>query len=126
MDGYLHAPGAGQSAKPDKMLRSKVPKESTIVNWDHFIARWHAYTSASRIAYQDATLKLLDCCEDSLRQDLRHSQSNIATTTEIDDLEMSKSQDVKGADSMVGSMTLMTKTQNREEDVRKFAARLQF
>ena len=38
--GYSHAPGAGQQAKPDKLSRPKVSKESTSEDWEYFIIRW--------------------------------------------------------------------------------------
>ena len=72
----------------------------------------------------DATLQLLECCEDSLRKDLHRSHSNIAMATEIDALTAIKTLAVKAENAMVSRMTLLTITQDREEGVRSFAARL--
>ena len=84
--GYSHAPGACQQAKPDKLSRPKVSKESTSEDWEYFITRWDAYKTATRIADHHATLQLPECCEDSLRKDLHRSHLNIAMATEIDAL----------------------------------------
>ena len=122
--GYSHAPGACQQAKPDKLSRPNVSKESTSEDWEYFITRWDAYKTATRIADHDATLQLLECCEDSLRKDLHRSHSNIAMATEIDALTAIKTLAVKAENAMVSGMTLLTMTQDREEGVRSFAARL--
>ena len=99
-------------------------KESTSEDWEYFITRWDAYKTATRIVDHDATLQLLECCEDSLRKDLHRSHSNIAMATEIDALTAIKALAVKAEISMVSRMTLLTMTQDREEGVRSFAARL--
>ena len=54
--GYSHAPapGAGQQAKPDKLSRPKVSKESTSEDWEYFVTRWNAYKAATHIADRDA------------------------------------------------------------------------
>ena len=122
--GYSHAPGAGQQAKPDKLSRPKVSKESTSEDWEYFIIRWDAYKTATHIVDREATLQLLECCEDSLRKDLHRFHSNIATATEINALAAIKTLAVKAENAMVSRMTLMTMTQDREEGVRNFAARL--
>ena len=122
--GNSHAPGACQQAKPDKMSRPKVSKESTSEDWEYFITRWDAYKTATRTADHDATLQFLECCEDSLRKDLHRSHSNIAMATEIDALAGIKTLAVKAETAMVSRMTLLTMTQDREEGVRSFAARL--
>ena len=122
--GYSHAPGACQQAKPDKLSRPKVSKESTSEDWEYFITRWDAYKTATRIADHDATLQLLECCEDSLRKDLHRSHSNNAMATEIDALTAIKALAVKAENAMVSRMTLLAMTQDREEGVRSFAARL--
>ena len=46
--------------------------------------------------------------------------------TKIDALAANKTLAVKAENAMVSRMTLLTMTQNREEGVRSFAARLQF
>ena len=99
-------------------------KESTSEDWEYFITRWDAYKTATRIADHDATLQLLECCEDSLRKDLHRSHSNIAMATEIDALTAIKTLAVKAENAMLSRMTLLTMTQDREEGVRSFAARL--
>ena len=122
--GYSHAPGACQQAKPDKLFRPKVSKESTSEDWEYFITRWDAYKTATRIADHDATLQLLECCKDSLRKDLHRFHSNIAMATEIDALTAIKTLAVNAENAMVSRMTLLTMTQDREEGVWSFAARL--
>ena len=124
--GYSHAPAACQQAEPDKLSRSKVPKENTSEDWEHLITitEWDAYKTATRIADHDATLQLLECCEDSLRKDLHRSHSNIAMATAIDALTAIKALAVKAKNAMVSRMTLLTMTQDREKGVRSFAARL--
>ena len=119
--GYSHALGACQQAKPDKLSRPKVSKESTSENWEYYITRWDAYKTATRIAEHDATLQLLECCEDSLRKDYR-SHSNIAMASEIDAPTAIKTLAVKAENAMVIRMTLLTMTLDREEGVRNFAA----
>ena len=99
-------------------------KETTSEDWDHFITKWDAYKTATGIADYDATLQLLECCEDSLRKDLHRSHSKIAMATEIDALAAIKTLAVKAENAMVSRMTLLTMTQEREEGVRSFAARL--
>ena len=99
-------------------------KESTSEDWECFITRWDAYKTATRIADHDATLQLLECCEDSLRKDLHRSHSNIAMATEIDALTAIKTLAVKAENAMVSRMTLLTMTRDRGEGVRSFAARL--
>ena len=121
---YSHAPGACQRAEPDKLSRAKVSKESTSEDWEYFISRWDAYKTATRIVDHDATLQLLECCENSLRKDFHHSHSNIAMATEIDALTAIKTLAVKAENAMVSRMTLLTMTQDRKEGVRSFATRL--
>ena len=122
--GYSHAPGACQQAKPDKLSRPNVSKESTCEDWEYFVTRWDAYKTARRIADHDATLQLLECCEDRLRKDLHRSHSDIAMATEIDALAAINTLAVKADNAMVSRMTLLTRRQDREEGVRSFAARL--
>ena len=102
--GYSHAVGACQQAKPDKLSRPKVSKESTSEDWEYFITRWFAYKTAIRITDHDTTLQFLECCEDSLRKDLHHS--NIAMATAIDALAATKTLAVKAENAMVSRMTL--------------------
>ena len=123
--GYSHAPGACQHSKPDKLTRPNVSKKSTSGGWEYFITRWDAYKRATRIVYHDATLHLLECFEDSLRQDLHSSHSNIAAATEIDALAAIQNLAVKAKNAIVSRMTLMAITQNREEVVRRFDPRFQ-
>ena len=112
--GYSHAPCAYQQAKPDKLSRPKVSKENTSEDWEYFITRRDAYKTATRIADHDATLQLLECCEDSLRKDLHCSHSNIAMATEIDAaLAAIKPLAVKAENAMVSRITLLTMTQDR-------------
>ena len=122
--GYSHAPGACQQVKPDILSRPKVSKERTSEDWEYFITRWDAYKTATRIADHDATLQLLECCEDSLREDLHRSHSNIAMASEIDALAAIKTLVVKAENARVSRTTLWTLIQDREEGVRSFAARL--
>ena len=112
--GYSHTPGACQQAKPDKLSRPKVSEESTSENSEYFITRWDAYKTATRRADHDATLLLLECCEDSLRKDLHRSHSNIGMATEIDALSAIKTLAVKAENTMVSRKTLLTITQDRE------------
>ena len=97
--------------------------ESTSEDWD-FTTRWDAYTTATHIANQDATLQLLECCEEGLRKEFYRSHTNIATATETNALAAIKTPDVKAENAAVSRMTLMTMTQDREEGVGSFAARL--
>ena len=122
--GYSLAPGACQQAKADKLSRPKLSKESTSEDWEYFITKWDAYKTATRIADHDATLQLLECCEDSIRNDLHRYHSNIAMATEIDALAAIKTLAVKAENAMVSRMTLLTRTQDKEEGVRSFAAHL--
>ena len=107
-----------------KLSRPNVSKESTSEDWEYFITRWDAYKTATRRADHDATLQLLECFEDSLRKDLHRCHSNIAMATEIDALVAIKTLTGKAENAMVSIMTLMTMTQDIEEGVRSFAARL--
>ena len=120
--GYSHAPDACQQAKPDKLSRPRVSKESTSEDWEYFITRWEAYKTATRIADHDATVEFLEFCENSLRKDLHRSQSNISMATEIDALAAIKTLVVKAENAMVSRMTLLTMTQDREEGVRSIGA----
>ena len=61
--GYSLAPDACQQAKPEKLSRPKVSKESTSEDWEYFITRWDANKKVTRTVDHDATLKLLECCE---------------------------------------------------------------
>ena len=99
--------------------------ESTSEDW-YFTTRWDAYTTATHIANQDATLQLLECCEEGLRKDFYRSHTNSATATETNALAAIKTPaaDGKAENAVVSRMTLMTMTQDREEGVRSFAARL--
>ena len=99
-------------------------EKSTSEDWEYFITRWDAYKTATRIADHDATLQLLECCEDSLRKDLHRSHSNIAMATEKDALTAIKTLAVKAENAMVSRMTPLKMTQDREEGVRSYAARL--
>ena len=91
---------------------------------EYFVTSWDAYKTATRIADHDVTLQHLECCEDSLRKDLYRSYSNIAMALAIDALTAIKTLAVKAENAMVSRITLPTVTQNREEAVRSFAARL--
>ena len=90
---------------------------SSLLSLKYNVSCTYAQKTTTRIADHDTTLQLLECCENSLREDLHRSHSIFATATETDELAAIKKLRVKTENVMVGIMTSMTMTQDREEGV---------
>ena len=113
------------SAKLEKVRRPSVSLGGTNEEWEYFLTRWKEYCTATRCTGRDRVSQLLECCEDDLRKDLtRTAGGSLMDKDEQHVLNSIKALAVRQENIMVARVTLHKMTQDREEPIRTFAARV--
>ena len=112
-------------AKAEKVKRPTVSSAGTSEEWTYFLSRWKDYVDATKIKDKELIIQLLECCDETLRRDLTRAQGGSLTTkTEEIVLAAIRQLAVREENTMVARVTLNNMTQDREETVRSFGARL--
>ena len=112
-------------AKAEKVKRPTVSSAGTSEELTYFLSRWKDYVDATKIKDKELIIQLLECCDETLRRDLTRAQGGSLTTkTEEIVLAAIRQLAVREENTMVVRVTLNNMTQDREETVRSFSARL--
>ena len=119
-----HAPNPHNYAKPEKLDRPTVAKGCTSEDWTYFTSLWASYKAATKLPTTDINVQLLACCDTDLRKDLHRTDKELEQKDEDAILLTIASLAVRRENVMVSRLALHGMTQDREEGVRNFAARL--
>lgn len=114
-----------QTVKVEKVKRPTVSSGGSGEEWSYFLTRWKEYVSATKVTGQEKIIQLLECCDDSLRRDLTRSAiTSLAEATEESVLTSMKKLAVREENMMVARFTLNNMTQDNDEPIRAFGARI--
>lgn len=97
--------------------------------WLYFLTRWERYkklTGLDNFANaSDTVAHLLECCDEDLALNLhRNVGPNIALKPELDVLKEIKALAIKEENILISRLNMRSMTQNHDEEVNHFAARL--
>lgn len=122
----VHTSAAGTSGnKVEKVKRPSVSSAGTSEDWSYFLSRWKDYVEATKIKDKELVIQLLECCDESLRRDLtRSAGGSLADKSQEEVLRAIRILAVREENTMVARVTLNNMTQDRDETVRSFGARL--
>jgi hypothetical protein len=112
-------------AKVEKVKRPTLSSGGSSEEWTYFTTRWKDYVSATKVTGQEKVVQLLECCDEGLRRDLtRSAGASLTDSTEDQVLESIKTLAVRQENTMVARFTLHNMTQDHDEPVRAFGARI--
>ena len=116
---------AAPAAKVERVKRPSVSSAGTSEDWMYFLLRWKDYVEATKVAGKELVIQLLECCDENLRRDLpRSAGGSLADKSKEDVLKAIRILAVREENTMVARVTLNNTTQDREETIRSFGARL--
>ncbi|XP_043204419.1 uncharacterized protein LOC122371791 [Amphibalanus amphitrite] len=113
------------SITAEKVTRPRVTAAGSSEDWEYFTSRWTEYKKATGLTDTDCVIQLLECCDEGLRRDLtRFSGGSLSSKDEQTVLAAMRSLAVREENLAVARVQLHNMTQEHEEPVRAFAARL--
>ena len=116
---------AAPAVKVERVKRPSVSSADTSEDWMYFLSRWKDYVEAIKVAGKELVIQLLECCDEHLRRDLtRSAGGSLADKPKEDVLKAIRILAVREENTMVAHVTLNNMTQDREETIRSFGARL--
>ena len=115
---------ASSAAKPEKVKRPVISASGSSEDFVYTQQRWAEYKQACKLTGEDIVFQLLECCEEPLRKDLTRLHGSLISRSEEDVLKKIKTLAVRQENVMVARVQLHVMTQDRDEPVRTFAARL--
>ena len=116
----VHAPPVRE-----KIKRPSIEPGSTLERWNYFISRWTRYKRMSELAAGVLAGHLLECCDEELLMDLH--RNNGAALDNMDEkhlLDEIKRLAVKTESTIISRVNMRRMTQDHQEDIRHFTARL--
>ena len=117
-------PTSAPSVQAEKVRRPTVKAAGTSEEWAYFTQRWCEYKAATHLTGTDVIFQLLECCEETLRKDLTRTFGALNSSDETTILDHMKTLAVRQENVMVARCHLQQMTQDRDEPVRTFAARI--
>ena len=125
MHAQTHAPVAAGPAKAEKLKRPCISAAETSEEWSYFLTRWKEYREGTKLAGPEVLSQLLECCDEQLRKDLtRAAGGTLTTKTEKEALKAMEALAVHRENIMVARVTLHNMSQDRDEAIRSFGARI--
>lgn len=116
---------SSRPAKAEQLRRPCIAASGTSEEWTYFTTRWKEYRDGTKLKGADVVSQLLECCSEQLRKDLtRAAGGSLLTKTEKVVLKAIETLAVRRENVMVARVTLHNMTQDRDEPVRSFAARI--
>lgn len=107
------------------MKRPTISSADTTEDWTYFTSRRKDYVEATHVIGKERVVQLLECCDATLRRDLaRSAGGSVFDKPEGKVLTAMQTLDVREENTMVVRVTLHSMTQDRDETVRSFGARL--
>ena len=93
--------------------------------WTYFETRWARYKRLSQLPARDVPGQLLECCTEELLLDLHRNKGNqLDTLAEDELLQEIRRLAVREENTLVSRVVLRGMTQDRDEAIRTFAARV--
>ena len=116
---------APAAARVEKVTRPTISSAGTSEEWSYFTTRWAEYVAATRITGRDQVTQLLECCDNQLRKDLTRNAGGSLSEKPIDEvLAAIKQLAIREENVMVARAALHNMSQDRDEPIRAYAARL--
>ena len=114
------------AAQAEKVKRPTITSSGTSEEFIYFQQRWSGYKLATKLTGMDIIYQLLECCDDQLRRDLSRTYGDLTITTETEDTVIGfiKTFAVRAENILVSRVQLQQLTQDRDEPIRSFTARL--
>ena len=112
----------GRKAPP--IERPKVAAGGTEESWSMFVKKWDMFKAGSKIPPAQLTNQLFQCCVDSLGDDILRGLNDVATVSETDLLAAIKKLSVQPVAIGVRRTELLNMSQDREEPIRTFLAKV--
>ena len=111
--------------KVENVKRPTITSGGSNEEWEYFITRWNDYVDATQIDGKKKVIQLLECCDEDLRRDItRLAGGSLVDKSEKDVLQSIKSLAVREENSMVARVQLHNMTQDHNEGMRSFSARI--
>ena len=118
-------PTAPPTHRVESVKRPNISAAGSNEEWSYFTIRWNDYINATGVSGNNAVIQLLECCDDNLRKDLTRSEGGSLMNKSVDYvLRAIKKLAVREENVMVARVNLHNMTQDRDEPVRSFGARL--
>ena len=115
---------ADTGRKAPAIERPKIAAGGTEETWAMFTKKWSMFKAGSKIPDAQLNNQLFQCCVDSLGDDLLRGLTDIATVSEDELLAAIKKLAVQPVAIGVRRTELMNMTQDREEAIRTFHAKV--
>ena len=116
---------APAAPRVEKVTRPTISSAGTSEEWAYFTTRWTEYVAATRITGRDQVVQLLECCDNQLRKDLTCNAGGSLSDKPIDEvLTAIKQLAIREENVMVARVGLHNMSQDRDEPIRGYAARL--
>ena len=116
---------ATAAPRVEKVTRPTISSAGTCEEWAYFTTRWAEYVAATRITGRDQVAQLLECCDNQLRKDLTRNAGGSLSDKPIDEvLAAIKQLAIREENVMVARVALHNMSQDRDEPIRSYAARL--
>ena len=117
--------GGKSTSRAIKIQRPTIATAGSTEDWAYFKLRWSDYKDATNITGRELIIQLLECCEESLRKDvMRTAGESLVGKSEDDVLTAIHSLAVREENTTVARVTLHQMTQDVDETVRSYYARL--
>ena len=109
----------------EKIRRPTITSNSTMELWNFFLSRWNRYKKILHDDAENITVQLLECVDEELLFDLhRNYADNLDEMPEKQLLESIKRLAVKSENTLISRVNMRKMTQDHQEDVRHYVARL--
>ena len=123
--GYTHLPGPSARQQHERVKRPMVDMGCTSERWSFFKTQWDAYKKLTKIAGDDTTDQLLECCQYDLKLALFRAYSDkLKGKNEREVLEAIEGLAVEPEKEIVERVRLLNMKQDRDELVQSFVTRL--
>ena len=123
--GKEHDNDTRSNPKLERVKRPSISLSGTTEEWNYFISRWTEYKAATKVQGGEATLQLLECCDEPLRRDLTRSNGGaLNNKIETEVLEAIRKLAVREENIMVLRVELSNMKQDRDEPIHNFVVRL--
>ena len=110
----------------EKVRRPSIESGSTLEKWNFFMSRWQRYKKMSDMKDEAVSCQLLECLEEELLLNLHRSKGTTLDTMDEDTLlKEIKRLAVKVENTIVCRVKMRGMTQDHQEEIQHFAARLQ-
>ena len=122
-----HANPNSSISQPDRTEKAKRPTiimGFTSEDWTYFLSRWDEYKKLTKMAQNDIVAQLKECCEEDLRKNLFRAHGSLKDNDEEFVLEAIRKQAVHEENVIVARVAHMQMTQDRDEPVQGFVARI--